>query len=106
MQVPLMMGYWATGRPIDQLLNQIFRSGSSYNESAWSNEQFDDLLDSARADTNDESRLAKYQDAQRLIIDDGACLTPVFGDRLEGLSRDVVIYEDFSFYIALPNIVL
>lgn len=99
-----MMGYWATGRPIDQLLNQIFRSGSSYNESAWSNEQFDDLLDSARADTNDESRLAKYQDAQRLIIDDGACLTPVFGDRLVGLSSDVVNYDEFGFEFDYLNI--
>ena len=104
MQVPLMMGYWATGRPIGQLLNQIFRSGSSYNESAWSNEQFDDLLDSARADTNDESRLAKYQDAQRLIIDDGACLTPVFGDRLVGLSSDVVNYDEFGFEFDYLNI--
>lgn len=104
MQVPLMMGYWATGRPIDQLLNQIFRSGSSYNESAWANEQFDDLLDSARADTNDDSRLTKYQDAQRLIVDDGACLTPVFGDRLVGLSNDVVNYDEFGFEFDYLNI--
>lgn len=104
MQVPLMMSYWFTGRPIDQLLNQIFRSGSSYNESAWSNEQFDGLLDSARADTNDDSRLSKYQDAQRLIVDDGSTLTPIFGDRLVGLSTEVVNYEEFGFEFDYLNI--
>ncbi|SDS65485.1 ABC transporter substrate-binding protein [Microlunatus soli] len=97
MQVPLMVSYWFTGRPVDQLLNQIFRSGSSYNESAWSNKRFDKLLDEARADTNDDSRLAKYRDAQQLIIADGADLTPIFGDRLVGMSDDVVNYDEYGF---------
>lgn len=94
---PLMVSYWFTGRPIDQLLNQIFRSGSSYNESAWSNPAFDRLLDEARADRNDASRLQKYQDAQRLIVSDGADMTPVFGDRLVGLGDDVVGYDEYGF---------
>jgi len=94
---PLMVSYWFTGRPIDQLLNQIFRSGSSYNESAWSNPAFDRLLDEARADMNDASRLQKYQDAQRLIVSDGADMTPVFGDRLVGLGDDVVGYDEYGF---------
>lgn len=101
---PLMVSYWFTGRPIDQLLNQIFRSGSSYNESAWSNKQFDGLLDAARADTNAATRRSKYQDAQRLVIDQGADMTPVFGDRLVGISREVVNYHEYGFefdYLAL-----
>lgn len=93
----LMVSYWFTGRPIDQLLNQIFRSGSSYNESAWSNERFDQLLDSARADLNEESRRSKYADAQRLIVEDSPELTPVFGDRLVGLSEEVVNYDEYGF---------
>lgn len=97
MQVPLMVSYWFTGRPVDQLLNQIFRTGSSYNESAWSNKQFDQLLDSARADTNEQSRHQKYRDAQQLIIDDGADLTPIFGDRLVGMSEQVVNYDEYGF---------
>ncbi len=104
MSKPLMVSYWFTGRPVDQLLNQIFRSGSSYNESAWSNPQFDKLLDQARADTNDATRLQKYQDAQRLIQTDAADMTPVFGDRLVGLSEDVVNYDEYGFefdYLAI-----
>jgi len=97
MQKPLMVSYWFTGRPIDQLLNQIFRTGSSYNESAWSNPTFDGLLDSARAEMNDDRRRMLYQDAQRVIVDDSADMTPMFGDRLVGLGRDVVNYREFGF---------
>ena len=97
MQKPLMVSYWFTGRPIDQLLNQIFRTGSSYNESAWSNPTFDALLDDARAEMDDARRATLYQDAQRLIVDDAADMTPMFGDRLVGIGRDVVNYREYGF---------
>ncbi len=97
MQKPLMVSYWFTGRPIDQLLNQIFRTGSSYNESAWSNPTFDALLDDARATMDDAKRLTLYQDAQRIVVEDSAAMTPMFGDRLVGISRDVVNYREFGF---------
>lgn len=104
MKVPLMVSYWFTGRPVDQLLNQIFRSGSSYNESAWSDKRFDQLLDAARADTNEASRRQKYEDAQRIVIDDGAGMTPMFGDRLVGMTDEVINYDEYGFeldYLAL-----
>lgn len=104
MQVPLMVSYFATGRPLDQLLNQIFRTDSGYNESAWSNEEFDNLLDGARADVNESSRMQKYMDAQQLIIDESPHMTPIFGDRLVGLSEKVVNYREFSFEFDYLNI--
>lgn len=104
MAKPLMVSYWFTGRPIDQLLNQVFRTGSSYNESAWSNAQFDQTLDAARADTNEESRLRKYEDAQQILLDDGSHMTPVFGDRLVGISEKVVNYSEYGFEFDYLNI--
>jgi peptide/nickel transport system substrate-binding protein len=97
MQKPLMVSYWFTGRPIDQLLNQIFRTGSSYNESAWSNPTFDALLDDARAEMDDDRRRTLYQDAQRIVVEDSADMTPMFGDRLVGISSDVVNYREHGF---------
>ncbi|OUE29513.1 Periplasmic dipeptide transport protein precursor [Clavibacter michiganensis] len=97
MKQPLMVSYWFTGRPIDQMLNQIFRTGSSYNESAWSNPTFDALLDDARATMDDDRRRMLYQDAQRIVVEDSADMTPMFGDRLVGISRDVVNYREHGF---------
>lgn len=104
MQVPLMVSYFSTGRPLDQLLNQIFRSGSGYNESAWENEEFDALLDEARAETNEPDRMQKYMDAQQLIIDESPHMNPLFGDRLVGLSDRVVNYREFGFEFDYLNI--
>ena len=104
MQKPAMATYWFTGRPIDQLLNQIFRSGSSYNESAWSNARFDGVLDAARAEVDPERRMRHYQDAQRLIVEEGATLTPMFADRLVGISREVLNYHEHGFEFDYLNI--
>ncbi|MGI5950796.1 MAG: ABC transporter substrate-binding protein [Brooklawnia sp.] len=94
---PAMVTYWFTGRPVDQLLNQIFRSGSSYNESAWSNPVFDQVLDAARAEVDADRRNQHYRDAQELIINEGATITPIFADRLVGLSREVLNYHEYGF---------
>jgi peptide/nickel transport system substrate-binding protein len=104
MKKPLMTSYWYTGRPIDQLLNQIFRSGSSYNENAYSNPRFDQTLDAARATVDDAKRRTLYQDAQKILIDDGGSLTPFFADRLVGISKKVAGYKEFGFEFDYLNI--
>jgi peptide/nickel transport system substrate-binding protein len=97
MQQPLMATYWYTGRPADQLLNQIFRGGSPYNETAWSDDTFDGILDDARAELDADRRATLYQDAQQYIVDHSGSITPMFADRLVGLSRNVVNYYEHGF---------
>lgn len=97
MKKPLMATYWFTGRPVDQLLTQIFRSGSSYNETAWSDKEFDAVLDRARAETDDRRRAELYGEAQTLIVERGGAMTPMFADRLVGISRQVRGYAEHGF---------
>ncbi|MCW2870558.1 ABC transporter substrate-binding protein [Actinacidiphila oryziradicis] len=97
MKKPLMTSYWYTGRPVDQLLNQIFRSGSSYNETAWSDKSFDALIDRARRETDDTRRRDLYAEAQQKIMTDGGEITPMFADRLVGISRKVRGYAEHGF---------
>ena len=54
-------------------------------------------LDDARAEMDDSRRATLYQDAQRLIVEDSADMTPMFGDRLVGIGRDVVNYREYGF---------
>ncbi|MGW6055517.1 ABC transporter substrate-binding protein [Streptomyces sp. NPDC055189] len=96
MKKPLMSTYWFTGRPIDQLLNEIFRSGGSYNETAWSDKAFDALLDRARQERDRTRRRELYQEAQLRIIEDGGAITPMFADRLVGVSRKVRGYAEYG----------
>ncbi len=101
---PFCATYWYTGRPIDQLLNQIFRGGSSYNETKWADPRFDRMLDAARAETDDAKRKILYQDAQRYIVDHSGSITPFFADRLVGISNDVVNYREEGFEFDYLNI--
>ncbi|MPY56287.1 ABC transporter substrate-binding protein [Streptomyces spongiae] len=97
MKKPLMATYWYTGRPVDQLFTQVFRSGSSYNETAWSDKDFDALLDRARRETDDTRRRELYGEAQTFVIDKGGAITPMFADRLVGISRKVRGYAEHGF---------
>ena len=101
---PFCVSYWYTGRPIDQLLNQIFRTGSSYNESLWSDTSFDKILDSARKEADAGKRKQYYQDAQKILVDSSASIVPFFADRIIGLSKKVVNYKEFGFEFDYVNI--
>jgi peptide/nickel transport system substrate-binding protein len=104
MKDPLCVSYWYTGRPIDQLLGQFFLSGSGYNETAWSNTQFDGLIASARKETDAAKRKTLYQDAQKLAIDESGLIVPYFSDRLTGMSKNVVNYAEHGFEFDYVNI--
>ncbi|MBK6014514.1 ABC transporter substrate-binding protein [Streptomyces sp. MBT53] len=104
MKKPLMATYWFTGRPVDQLFTQIFRSGSSYNETAWSDKEFDAVLDRARAELDDTKRRELYGEAQTLVIEKGGAMTPMFADRLVGISRKVRGYAEHGFEFDYLNI--
>ena len=97
MQKPLMTSYWYVGRPIDQLLSEIFHSGSAYNESKWSNPTFDGLVASARKETDDAKRKQLYQDAQKLMVDQDGTIMPFFASRMVGISKKVVNYHESGF---------
>jgi peptide/nickel transport system substrate-binding protein len=94
---PFCVSYWYTGRPIDQLLNQIYRMGSGYDESLWSNPAFNGLLDSARRTVDPVKRKTLYQDAQKLMIEDDSTIVPFFADRTTGLSKQVLNYSEYGF---------
>ena len=94
---PFCASYWYTGRPIDQLLNQIFRTGSSYNETGWSDPAFDSALDAARKEPDVAKRKQHYQDAQKILIDNSGSIVPFFADRITGLSKQVVNYKEHGF---------
>jgi peptide/nickel transport system substrate-binding protein len=94
---PMCASYWYTGRPIDQLLNQIFRANSSYNETLWSDATFASALDAARKEPDQAKRKQHYQDAQKILVDSSGSIVPFFADRTTGLSKKVVNYTEYGF---------
>jgi oligopeptide transport system substrate-binding protein len=64
---------WVADYPDPQnFLEILFHSDSAQNHGAYSNPEVDALLDKARAITDMEERLAVYQQAEQLILEDAA----------------------------------
>ncbi len=58
-------------RPADAILNEVYRSGTPWNESFFKDEKFDAMLDAARRELDAEKRKALYIAAQDYLSDNG-----------------------------------
>ena len=63
-------------RPADQILNEAYRSGSSWNESYFSDPAFDALLDKARASVDFAESKQAMVDAQKMLFEVGGTMIP------------------------------
>lgn len=89
MKAPFCMSYWG-GRPTaDQMLTIAYESTSAQNDSFWKNDRFDAMLTEARALLDDGKRREIYWELQAMIAEDGGVMIPMFGDYLDGVSKQV-----------------
>jgi peptide/nickel transport system substrate-binding protein len=63
-------------RPADQGLHEIYGTGSKWNESFYSDKEFDDLIDNARREKDFEKRKALYVKAQARLFESASTLVP------------------------------
>jgi peptide/nickel transport system substrate-binding protein len=88
MKVPAAMTSWSA-RPADQILNEAYRTGSAWNESYYTNPAYDQTLDKARATLDFPAARALYQEAQRILFEDGGTFIPYQQNGLRVLTADV-----------------
>ena len=88
MKVPAAMTSWSA-RPADQILNEAYRTGSAWNESYFANAAYDQLLDKARATLDFEAARGLYQEAQRILFEEGGTFIPYQQNGLRVLSANV-----------------
>jgi oligopeptide transport system substrate-binding protein len=62
----------------ENFLDILFHSQSAENHTAYSNPEVDRLLESARTESDFDTRLAIYQEAEEIIVDDAPCLPLYF----------------------------
>jgi peptide/nickel transport system substrate-binding protein len=71
MQFPFHMAGWNMRPTADAMLRTAFKSTAPWNEAQWKREDFDQLLDGARAETDKAKRKQMYCDMQQMIHEDG-----------------------------------
>jgi oligopeptide transport system substrate-binding protein len=74
----LFDGGWCADYPDpENFADVLFHTGSSQNNGGYSNPQLDALLDQARIEPNVTNRIAMYQQAEQMLVDDAAALFTV-----------------------------
>ena len=80
-------------RPADQVLNEAFHSDSKWNESHYSNPEFDRLLEAARAELDFDRRRQLYLKAQDYLAMTSGTLIPFHVTQLVVLSNRVTHFD-------------
>lgn len=79
------------GLSIDQpdpgILRQLAHSQSPMNYFGWHNPTFDQLVDAAQSETNQETRLHQYRQADKTLTQEDAAAIPLYYARAYGLLR-------------------
>jgi oligopeptide transport system substrate-binding protein len=71
----LFSGGWCADYPDpENFADVLFHTGSSQNNGAYSNPQLDELLEAARVEQGVTARIALYQKAEQILVDDAAAL--------------------------------
>ena len=71
----LFSGGWCADYPDpENFADVLFHTGSQQNNGGYSNPQLDALLDAARVEQDVSKRIAMYQQAEQIIVDDAAAL--------------------------------
>ena len=83
LKVPFGFGTLSARPTADLILSLLYHSEAPWNEAAWKNEQFDQLLVAARVEADQDKRRQMYADMQELISEDGGTMIPVFFSNLD-----------------------
>lgn len=95
MKKPFSAVYWS-GRVVeDAMFATAYQSGASWNDTFWSNAQFDKLLLAARAELDDNKRREMYYEMQAMVNQDGGAVIPMFASYVFATS-DKIGHGDFA----------
>lgn len=78
MQRPFHMSNWGQRPNADLAFTVAYVEGAAWNESNWSNEEFEQLLEEALGILDEDERREVYREAQQLLAEEGAVVIPYF----------------------------
>jgi len=86
---PFCASYWG-GRPVqDQMYSTAYLSTADWNDTAFKNAAFDELLLAARGELDEAKRKEEYSKMAHILRDEGGLILPMFNDWVEGVRDEV-----------------
>lgn len=90
---PMSFGNISPRPTVDLMFSLFYKSSASMNVSGWKNEQFDQLLDLARAESNEAKRKQMYADMQVLVHEHCGVGIPMFINSVDGFTNKLKGYS-------------
>lgn len=88
-KAPFCASYWG-GRPVqDQMYSTAYLSTAEWNDTAFKNAKFDELLIAARGELDQAKRKAEYSEMAHILRDEGGVIVLMFNDWVEAVSDKV-----------------
>jgi peptide/nickel transport system substrate-binding protein len=81
---PALTSSWGARGP-SEALSLAYRKGAPWNETHWSSDAYDKLLDEANAQLDEGKRKALLQQAQKMLADKGGVIIPYFSQIVSAL---------------------
>jgi len=69
------------------MFSVTYAKGAAWNETKWANPRFNELLVTARSETDDKKRTGMYAEMQQLVHDDCGQIVIVFNNYVEAHSK-------------------
>lgn len=93
---PFSAVYWG-GRPTeDWMFSTAYAAGVPWNDTHWTNERFNVLMQQARVELDDGKRREMYREMQQLVRDDGGAVIPMFANFVFAMSDKVAHAPEIS----------
>ncbi|MFP1919793.1 ABC transporter substrate-binding protein [Lonsdalea quercina] len=89
MKKPFVSSNWSMRPTTDALLSLVFTSTAPWNESGWKEPSFDQLVQAARGEVNEDKRRQIYHDIQLMLVEKGSEIIPLYADSLDACSQRV-----------------
>lgn len=84
--------YWSGRATEDWMFTTAYEDGVSWNDSQWDakdSARFQELLLSARAELDTDTRRSQYHEMQQILRDDGGVLVPMFANYVQAVNNRI-----------------
>jgi peptide/nickel transport system substrate-binding protein len=78
--------YWSGRATEDWMFSTAYESGVPWNDTAWENARFQELLISARAELDSDKRRDQYTEMQMLMSSEGGTVVPMYANYVDAHS--------------------
>ncbi|WP_373634916.1 ABC transporter substrate-binding protein [Yoonia sp. SS1-5] len=86
---PFCACYWSGRATEDWMFSTAYEAGVPWNDSFWDNARFQELLLSARAELDSDTRRQQYGEMQQILRDDGGVLIPMFANYVQAVNNRI-----------------